>query len=144
MQRAATNASGACRYFRERRLANSFHYPVVAFPDIEPPDAIIVDNTRPLDNFPLLRSHDIEEARGCFSRMYAKPILMPTGGVDCFNATINACQLQGIALPMPPSALRRHLNSQRPVWFLSFSRSVAEEGARVGGLLPHWPRAPAR
>ena len=30
--------------------------------------------------------------------MYAKPILMPTGGVDCFNATINACQLQGIAL----------------------------------------------
>ncbi len=70
----------------------------MAFPDIEPPDAIIVDNTRPLDNFPLLRSHDIEEARGCFSRMYAKPILMPTGGVDCFNATINACQLQGIAL----------------------------------------------
>ena len=30
--------------------------------------------------------------------MYAKPILMPTGGVDGFNATINGCQLQGIAL----------------------------------------------
>jgi hypothetical protein len=57
-----------------------------------------VDSTRPLSKFPLLRSRDVEEVRGCFSRIYATPILMPTGALDDFNATMNGCHLGSVAL----------------------------------------------
>jgi hypothetical protein len=63
---------------------------------LEPSDALTVHSARPLDNFPLVRSRDVEEARAWISRMYAAPVLIPTGSIAEFNAIINACQLKDV------------------------------------------------
>ena len=49
---------------------------------------------RPLRNFPLLRSRDIEEAADAIGRIFIKPVLEPMHGLDGFNAVINNCQFQ--------------------------------------------------
>jgi len=61
-------------------------------------DAIVVDRQNPLDNFPLLRSKDVEEARDCLARIYGKRVLIPQHDVEGFNAIINACHLRDIGL----------------------------------------------
>jgi hypothetical protein len=48
---------------------------------------------RPLRNFPLLRSRDIEEAADAIGQIYVKPVLEPVHGLEGFNAVINNCQL---------------------------------------------------
>jgi len=57
-----------------------------------------VDTLRPLNNFPLIRSRDIEETRSCVARIYAKPLLVPARGAEDFDATINGCQFRNLGL----------------------------------------------
>jgi hypothetical protein len=61
-------------------------------------DAIVVDPPNPLDNFPLLRSNDIEEVRDCLERVYRKRVLIPHHDVEGFNAIINVCHLRDTGL----------------------------------------------
>jgi AraC-binding-like domain len=62
------------------------------------PDAIIVDPPNPLDNFPLLRSKDVEDVRDCLERVYGKRVLIPQHAVEGFNAIINSCRLRDTGL----------------------------------------------
>jgi AraC-like protein len=57
-----------------------------------------VNSTKPLDNFPLVRSRDIEEVREAIARIYTKPALVPARGVKALNATVNNCRLHNIDL----------------------------------------------
>ncbi len=61
-------------------------------------DVIVAHPSKPLDNFPLIRSRDVEEVRSCIARVYARPVLIPGRCVEGFNATINACQLHDVGL----------------------------------------------
>jgi AraC-like protein len=61
-------------------------------------DAIVVDPPHPLDNFPLLRSKDVEEVRDCVARVYGKRVLIPQRHIEGFNAIINACHLRNTGL----------------------------------------------
>lgn len=49
--------------------------------------------SKPLDNFPLIRSCDVEEVRSTLALIYTKPTFQPQRHVEDFNAIINACQL---------------------------------------------------
>lgn len=60
--------------------------------------AAVVISSKPLDNFPHIRSRNIEEVREAIARVYAKPVLAPAHGVETFNATLNNCRLQFIEL----------------------------------------------
>jgi len=57
-----------------------------------------VKSSKPLDNFPFLRSRDVEEVRDALGRVYAKPALVPAYDLKGFNAVINLCQLKDTAL----------------------------------------------
>jgi AraC-binding-like domain len=57
-----------------------------------------VNSSNPLDNFPIIRSRDIEEVCEALGRIYAKPAFAPTDRAAGINATINNCQLRHIAL----------------------------------------------
>jgi AraC-binding-like domain len=57
-----------------------------------------VKSPKPLDNFPFLRSRDVEEVRDALGRVYAKPALMPARNLDGFNAIINVCRLKDTGL----------------------------------------------
>jgi AraC-binding-like domain len=57
-----------------------------------------VNSPNPLDNFPAVRSGDIEVVRDAIGRVYARPSLTPTRGTAGFNAVINNCRLRHIAL----------------------------------------------
>jgi hypothetical protein len=61
-------------------------------------DPVVVDSSRPLENFALVRSRDVEEVRHCLARIYAKPVLVPACRVEGFNAAINACELGNVGL----------------------------------------------
>lgn len=52
----------------------------------------------PLDKFPLIRSRDIEEVREAIARIYCKPVLVPTRGIEAFDAALNNCRLQRVEL----------------------------------------------
>jgi len=57
-----------------------------------------MDSIRPLDNFPVIRTFDIEEARDGLARIYVKPTLaLPVceGGV---RAVVNECRLRNVRL----------------------------------------------
>jgi hypothetical protein len=56
----------------------------------------VVHPPRPLDNFPLLRSRDVDEVRACIEREYGRAALIPVYQAETFDATINGCQLQNI------------------------------------------------
>jgi hypothetical protein len=51
-----------------------------------------------LDNFPLMRSHSIEEVRETLGRVYAKPALIPAQGVKTLDARMNYCPLGNVWL----------------------------------------------
>ena len=53
---------------------------------------------RPLDRFPLVRTHSVEEVREAFSRVYAKPTLEPGGRVGMLDVIFNNYQLPHIGL----------------------------------------------
>lgn len=53
-----------------------------------------MNSSKPLDNFPLVRSRNIEEVREAVARVYAKPALVPKADVETFNAALNNCKLQ--------------------------------------------------
>lgn len=55
-----------------------------------------MNSSKPLDNFPLIRSSDVEEVRRSLATVYANSTLVPAHGVAGFNATINDCQLRDI------------------------------------------------
>jgi len=50
-------------------------------------------SAKPLDNFPLVRSRNIEEVREAIGRVYAKPIMVPVAGVATLDTTYNNCRL---------------------------------------------------
>lgn len=57
-----------------------------------------MNSVRPLDNFPAIRTCDVEEAREGLGRIYVKPTLVsppPDGG---FRAVVNECRLQNARL----------------------------------------------
>ena len=87
----------------QRRMPNHLHGSFRVshyskFPRSPCLDAIVVDPPHPLDNFPLLRSKDVEEVRDCLERVYGKRVLIPQRGVEGFNAIINACHLRNTGL----------------------------------------------
>jgi AraC-binding-like domain len=53
-----------------------------------------VDASKPLDNFSLVRSRDVEGACVALARVYVRPALAPRPGVEDFDATVNVCQLK--------------------------------------------------
>lgn len=55
-------------------------------------------SSKPLANFPFIRSRNIEEVREAMARVYAKPALVPAHGVTEIDATINRCRLLHSAL----------------------------------------------
>jgi AraC-binding-like domain len=57
-----------------------------------------VDSPNPLDNFPLLRSKDVEDVRDCVERVYGRRVLIPQHAVEGFNAIINECRLRDTGL----------------------------------------------
>jgi hypothetical protein len=61
-------------------------------------DADVVNSSNPLDNFPVVRSSDIEEVCDAISRIYTRPAVVTVRGVDKVNATINNCRLQHVSL----------------------------------------------
>lgn len=54
--------------------------------------------SKPLGNFPLIRSRNVEEVREAIGRIYSKPALMPMRGTRTLNAAVNNCPLQYIGL----------------------------------------------
>jgi hypothetical protein len=54
--------------------------------------------TRPLDNFPVIRSRNAEEVREAIGRIYAKPALLPASAFDRLNTVINNCRLRHVEL----------------------------------------------
>jgi len=60
-------------------------------------DAIVVP-TKPLENFPLVCSRDVDEVRSNLGRICSKPNLVLTSGHEGFDATINACRFPGFNL----------------------------------------------
>jgi hypothetical protein len=61
-------------------------------------DADVVNLSNPLDNFPLIRSRDIEEVCDAIGRIFARPAFAPLRGVDKVDATVNNCRLQHVSL----------------------------------------------
>jgi hypothetical protein len=61
-----------------------------------------VTSAKPLDNFPVIRSRNVEEVRDAVARVYAKPDLIPdltaARGVRRIEATFNNCRLQNVEL----------------------------------------------
>lgn len=57
-----------------------------------------MNSSNPLDNFPLIRSRDIEEVCDAIGRIYTRPAFVPLRGATNVNATVNNCRLQHIAL----------------------------------------------
>jgi hypothetical protein len=56
--------------------------------------------SKPLDNYPLIRSRNIEEVRGALARVYAKPDLTPASkdAAATFNTSFNNCRLRNVEL----------------------------------------------
>lgn len=56
------------------------------------------DLSRPLDNFPLVRSTTIDAVCDALARVYVRPNLKITRGPKVINATMNECALQDVQL----------------------------------------------
>ncbi|HVZ54949.1 MAG TPA: AraC family transcriptional regulator [Pseudolabrys sp.] len=54
--------------------------------------------SRPLDNFPLVRSRHVDEVREALARVYARPTLTIANGYKTIDAVMNDCRLQHVAL----------------------------------------------
>jgi hypothetical protein len=60
--------------------------------------AVIVNPPTPLDNFPLIRSRNIEVVREAIAQTYSRPVLVPGPKSDNFDTTLNNCQLQNVGV----------------------------------------------
>jgi hypothetical protein len=58
----------------------------------------VLASSKPLDNFPFVRSRTIEEVRAALATIYTRPVLIPARDVEGFQATINICELHNVAL----------------------------------------------
>ena len=58
----------------------------------------LVKSYKPLDNFPLMRSSNLEEVSETLARICAKPVFISTGGIDVFDATMNYCPINNASL----------------------------------------------
>lgn len=54
--------------------------------------------SRPLDNFPVVRTPDIEEVRNALARVYVKPTVHLSSPAGVFDAAVNECRLQNVGL----------------------------------------------
>jgi hypothetical protein len=61
-------------------------------------DGALVIPTKPLDNFPVIRTRDIEELRAALAKIYAKPTLEFSSPTKALDASINQCRLQHVRL----------------------------------------------
>lgn len=52
----------------------------------------------PLQNFPLIRSRNIEEVSEAIERIFAKPVLVPARGAGVLDTTINNCRLKALGV----------------------------------------------
>jgi AraC-like protein len=57
-----------------------------------------VSISKPLDNFCLVRSRNVEEVRDALARVYVKPVLVPRNGIEGFSATVSVCPLKDVSL----------------------------------------------
>jgi hypothetical protein len=57
-----------------------------------------MNSSRPLDNFPVIRTRSIEEVRNALAHVYAKPTLNFIQAPQSLNASINECRLRHIRL----------------------------------------------
>jgi len=71
---------------------------VTAFSTLKLPDTTVVVSAQPLDNFPFVRSRDVEAVSDALASVYARPVLVPARGVEGFSATINVCNLNNVGL----------------------------------------------
>jgi AraC-binding-like domain len=55
-------------------------------------------SSSPLDNFPLVRTRNVEEAQDALARIYVRPTLKLAAGCKELDAAINNCQLKHIGL----------------------------------------------
>ncbi len=53
---------------------------------------------RPLDRFPVLRTHDLDEMRAALARIYTNFALEPEGRARTFDIAFNRCQLRHISV----------------------------------------------
>jgi hypothetical protein len=101
----------------------------------------------PLDNFPLIRSRNIEEVRETIGQIYAKPVLVPARGVGVFDTTINYCRLQTIdfayrafgaqtGLEYPESEFVVLKFPIRGSGEITFGRTSVAVAAGIGAVIP--------
>lgn len=57
-----------------------------------------MNSSKPLDNFPLVRSRNPEEVCAALARVYARPVLVPARGVDVLDSIFNHCRLKNFEL----------------------------------------------
>lgn len=77
-----------------------------------------MNSVRPLDNFPVIRTFDIEEASEGLARIYVRPTLAsppPDGG---FRAAVNECRLQNVRLVYASFGAPFGLEFPPADWFL--------------------------
>ncbi len=59
---------------------------------------VVPISAKPLDSFALLRSSNVEEVCAAFATVYARPVLVPVGGTEAFEARMNVCGLSDVDL----------------------------------------------
>ena len=109
-------------------------------------------NAKPLDRFPVVRSRNVEEVREAFACVYARPTLIPTHGVENFDAHMNMCELRNVAigynafgtaveLDFPESGFFCQLFPIRGTGEASFGGTsigmTADAGAVISSATPH-------
>lgn len=57
-----------------------------------------MDIASPLDNFPVVQTHDAEEAWHALSKVYVRPTVATIGPTGNFRAAINECRLQSVRI----------------------------------------------
>lgn len=57
-----------------------------------------MNSPKPLDNFPLIRSRNVDEVCEAIGRVYARPVLLPSRGAEGFDTTFNNCRLRNVGL----------------------------------------------
>jgi hypothetical protein len=111
-----------------------------------------VEPSNPLDNFPLIRSRNLDEVCEALGRLFGSPILPRAGSVAGFDATVNNCQLRHvalaysayrapIALEYPASGLFVQVFPIRGTGRIAYGRASGKlqpnGGAVVGSGVPH-------
>lgn len=71
---------------------------VAGWPTFRPRAVPLPHSVVPLQNFPLIRSRNIEQVAEAIERIYAKPVLVPARGAGVLDTTINNCRLQSVAV----------------------------------------------